>query len=65
MSLADIVGHARLGTYAVVAMILFMVAFLLVVAWVFWPSRRRELEEARRLPLEDDQHGASRPGAES
>jgi cbb3-type cytochrome oxidase subunit 3 len=26
-----------------------------IVAWVFWPGRRRELETYARIPLEDDE----------
>ena len=29
--------------------------FVGIVTWVFWPSRRRELETYARIPLEDDE----------
>lgn len=53
MRLSDVVGHSGLSGYAEVALILFFVAFLLVVAQVFWPGRRDELERASQLPLDD------------
>lgn len=63
MGLSDVMGHAGLSGYAVVAMILFMVAFAGIVAWTFAPRRGREMDEASRLPLEDGTQRAERPGA--
>ncbi|MBI5836879.1 MAG: cbb3-type cytochrome c oxidase subunit 3 [Candidatus Eisenbacteria bacterium] len=63
MSLVDVMSHAGLAVYAEVAMALFMIAFLVIVVWVFAPSRRREMDEAKRLPLEDEPAAALRPGA--
>lgn len=31
-----------------------MLLFLGIVAWAFWPSRKRDLESKGRIPLEDD-----------
>ena len=31
-----------------------MLLFLGIVAWVFWPKRKKELEAQGRIPLEDD-----------
>jgi cbb3-type cytochrome oxidase subunit 3 len=62
--LADIIGHAGLSGYAVVALILFFSAFVAIVLHVLAPSRRRELEAMARKPLEDDAT-SSRPGARS
>jgi cytochrome c oxidase cbb3-type subunit IV len=28
--------------------------FIIAVAWAYWPSRREELEEASRWPLEEE-----------
>lgn len=53
MKLSDVVGHSGLSGYAEVALILFFVAFLLVVARVFWPGRKGELERASQLPFDD------------
>jgi cytochrome c oxidase cbb3-type subunit IV len=32
----------------------FMALFVFVVAWAFWPSRRKSLEEQARIPLRHD-----------
>jgi cytochrome c oxidase cbb3-type subunit IV len=65
MSLSDLMGHAGLAGYAEVALVLFLAVFVGVVAWVYWPTRRGELDRASRLPLEDDCMNPSRPGAKS
>jgi cbb3-type cytochrome oxidase subunit 3 len=57
--LTDVMGHAGLAGYAVAGMILFILACAAIVAWIYWPGRRREMDEAARLPLEDD--GATNP----
>ncbi len=53
MRLSDIMSHAGLSGYAIVAMVLFIVAFGGIVWKVFQRSNRDEYEHARRLPLED------------
>ena len=53
MRLSDIMSHAGLSGYAIIAMVLFMLAFGGIVWSVFQRSRRDEYERARRLPLED------------
>jgi cbb3-type cytochrome oxidase subunit 3 len=63
MGLSDVIGHAGLSGYAVAAMILFMAAFAAIVVWAFAPRRRRELDEASRLPLDGGAERAERPGA--
>jgi cbb3-type cytochrome oxidase subunit 3 len=65
MGLADVIGHAGLSGFTVVAMILFMAAFVAVVAWTFAPRRRRELDETGRLPLDDETAGPAGPGADA
>jgi cytochrome c oxidase cbb3-type subunit IV len=65
MSLYDLMGHAGLAGYAEVALVLFLAVFVGVVAWVYWPTRRQEMDRASRLPLEDDGLNPSRPGAKS
>jgi cbb3-type cytochrome oxidase subunit 3 len=52
--LADIMSHAGLSGYAEVALILFLIAFVVIVVRIFLPSRRREMEKMARKPLEDD-----------
>ena len=53
MRLSDIMGHAGLSTYAEVALVIFLIAFLLIAVGVFAPSRTREFDEASRMPLDD------------
>lgn len=53
MKLSDVMGAANLSIYAQVALILFLAAFAGIVFRTFRPSRRREFEDARRLPLDD------------
>jgi len=65
MSLSDLMSHAGLARYAEVAMILFMLAFVAIVAWTFAPGRRREMDEASRLPLDDERTGPGGPGADA
>ena len=54
MRLSDVMSHAGLAGYAIVALVLFLAAFLAVVAWIARRSSSREFERASRLPLEDD-----------
>lgn len=32
----------------------FFAMFILAVAWAMWPSRRQNMEELGRIPLEDE-----------
>ena len=34
--------------------LLSLLLFLALMAWTFWPTRRHALDEAARLPFEDD-----------
>ena len=52
-SLADVVGASGLSGYAIVALLLFVFAFLLVCIQVLAPSRNAEYESDARLPLDD------------
>ncbi|HEX7122020.1 MAG TPA: cbb3-type cytochrome c oxidase subunit 3 [Gemmatimonadaceae bacterium] len=54
MSLTEIMSSAGLSRYAEIALVLFVVAFVLIVWRIYLPSRKRSLEQAARLPLEDD-----------
>jgi uncharacterized membrane protein YtjA (UPF0391 family) len=54
MKLSDIVSHAGLSGYAEVALVLFLIAFVLVVVTLMMPRRAQMWEHARHLPLEDD-----------
>lgn len=53
MRLSDVMSHAGLAGYAVVALVLFLVAFLAVVVRVARRSASAEFERASHLPLED------------
>ena len=53
MSLTDIMSNAGLSTYAEVALVIFFLAFVGIVIYVF--SRRRgQWNHERDLPLEHD-----------
>jgi len=54
MKLSDIMSGAGLAWYAEVAMILFLIAFAVIAIRIFMPSRKRDLERASRLPLDDE-----------
>jgi hypothetical protein len=53
MRLSDVVSHSGLAGYAVVALVLFMIAFLAVVIGVLLRSRR-EIDHVARLPFDDE-----------
>jgi len=59
MKLSDVMSHANLAIYAEIAMVIFMAAFVGIVIWLFWPSRREALEQHRSMPLSDE--GPRRP----
>lgn len=54
MKLSDIMAAAGLAGWAQAALILFLVAFVVILFTVFAPSRRREFEAASQMPLHDD-----------
>lgn len=55
-SIADVVSGSGLAFYAEVALILFVLVFVVVALRVLL-SDKRSLDDAARLPLEDDDHG--------
>ena len=59
MKLSDIMGNAGLSAYAEVALVLFLGVFIAIVIRTFAPSRRRELDEASMIPLDDGQSGGA------
>jgi cbb3-type cytochrome oxidase subunit 3 len=65
VGLSDVIGHAGLAGFTEVAMVLFLAAFLGIVAWTFAPRRRHELDEASRLPLDDERTGPAGPGVDA
>ena len=60
MRLSDIMAAAGLGGWAQAALVLFLVAFALLVVAALAPRRRAEFERASRLPLGDDQPATPR-----
>ena len=54
MKLSDIMSAAGLSIYAQIALVLFLAAFLAITIRTFAPSRSREMEDASRIPLDDD-----------
>lgn len=63
MNLSDVMSHAGLWIYAVIAMVIFMAAFVGIVIWLFRPSHRNRLEQHRDMPLSDDDDRKSQGGA--
>lgn len=62
MRLTDIVSGAGLSGYAIVAMLLFIAAFLAITIWLLLPARKAEFDRAGRLPLEDGVDSHRRDG---
>jgi cbb3-type cytochrome oxidase subunit 3 len=60
VSLSDIMGHAGLSVWAEAGLILFLIVFVAIAVRTFWPGRGREMDEAARLPLDDDVPGPAR-----
>ena len=64
MSLTEIMSAAGLSRYAEVGLVLFLIAFVLVIARITIPGERRSWERAARLPLDDDQSTSPRSDQE-
>ncbi|MFN0181779.1 MAG: cbb3-type cytochrome oxidase subunit 3 [Gemmatimonadales bacterium] len=62
MRLTDIMSGSGLSGYAIVALVLFMAAFIAIVVSIFLPSRKREFDQAGRLPLDDGQAATTPEG---
>ena len=54
MNLTDLMSHSGLAGYAEVGMILFFIAFIAIVWWVFRPANRKRWNNDARIPLEDE-----------
>ena len=54
MKLSDIMGNAGLSFYAQVALVIFLGVFIAVTIRTWAPSRKRELDEASMIPLNDE-----------
>jgi len=62
MRLSDIMSNAGLAGYAEIALILFLVAFIAIVIRIFRPGRRKEMQAAARMPLDDERPQEPRTG---
>ena len=62
MKLSDIMSAAGLSSYAEIALVLFLLAFLGVVVSLFLPSRQRMYERMRHLPI-DRETAVPAPGS--
>lgn len=65
MRLSDVVSHSGLVLYAEVALILFFLAFLAIVARLWLRRDRGELERMSRLPLDDEPRANRGTGAQT
>lgn len=54
MKLSDVVGASGLSGYAIVALVLFVAAFVTVLILTFRPGVKAKHEYDARLPLDDD-----------
>lgn len=54
MSLTDIMSGAGLSRYAEVGLVLFMLAFLLIIWRIFRPSKKSSYDKAAQMPLDDE-----------
>jgi cbb3-type cytochrome oxidase subunit 3 len=57
MKLSDVMSASGLSIYAIVALLLFMLAFLVIVARTFAPGSAARHAADARLPLSDDEPG--------
>lgn len=54
MKLVDVMSASGLSVYAIVALLLFVGAFVAIVLLIFAPGAKARHERAARLPLDDD-----------
>jgi cbb3-type cytochrome oxidase subunit 3 len=54
MSLTEIMSSSGLSSYAEVALLLFFFAFLVIMWRIFRPSKKRELESHKTMPLDNE-----------
>ena len=57
MKLVDVMSSAGLSTYAIVALVLFVLAFLAIVVRTFAPGSSPRHAADARLPFSDDESG--------
>ena len=61
MRLSDAVSHAGLAIYAEIALLIFFVAFVVIVVRLWRRRDHDELERMRRLPLDRDRGPGAKP----
>ncbi len=54
MKLSDVMSASGLSMYAIVALLLFVAAFIAVILLTWAPGTAKRHERAAQLPLEDD-----------
>lgn len=54
MKLSDVMSHTGLSRYAEVGLVLFVLAFIAIIWWVFRPSARSRWKADASLPLDDE-----------
>jgi cbb3-type cytochrome oxidase subunit 3 len=64
MKLSDVMSASGLSMYAIVALVLFVAAFVAVVLLTFAPGAAARHTRAAALPLEDDSNGSASRTAE-
>jgi cbb3-type cytochrome oxidase subunit 3 len=53
VTLTDVMSHAGLAIFAEIGLVLFFVAFLGIVWWVFRPANRKRWKTDANMPLDD------------
>jgi cbb3-type cytochrome oxidase subunit 3 len=65
MKLVDVMSASGLSMYAIVALVLFVSAFLAVVILILAPGSAERHLRASRLPLDDDSTPAKQAGSDN
>lgn len=63
MKLVDVMSASGLSMYAIVALVLFVAAFVAVVLMILAPGAAEKHAQASRLPLDDDAVRTPRTGS--
>lgn len=54
MKLSDIVGNSGLSIYAQIALVIFVLAFLAILVWLFRPGSKERFRRDAMMPLDDE-----------
>lgn len=63
MKLVDVMSASGLSGYAIVALLLFFGAFLMVLAMILAPGSGARMARAAQLPLDDDTRAPTETGS--